>query len=120
MDIAIIGAGKVGKALSGAAAKAGHSVTVSSASGDSARAAAEATGVRAAESNRAAVEGADVVVLAVPYAAVDDVLESIGDAIDDKIVSTRPTRSSPTTRGRSTATGPAPKRSRRRRPTRAS
>jgi NADPH-dependent F420 reductase len=61
-------------------------VTVSSANGDSARAAAEATGARAAESNRAAVEGADLVVLAVPYTAVDDVLGSIREAIDGKVV----------------------------------
>lgn len=86
MNIAIIGAGNVGKALTGSALKAGHSVTVSSASGDSARSAAEATGARAAESNRAAVEGADLVVLAVPYTAMDDVLGSIGDAIDGKVV----------------------------------
>ena len=76
MDIAIIGAGNVGKALTGSALRAGHGVSVSSASGDSARAAAEATGARAAESNREAVEGADLVVLAVPYTAVDAVLAS--------------------------------------------
>jgi 8-hydroxy-5-deazaflavin:NADPH oxidoreductase len=86
MNIAIIGAGNVGKALTGSALKAGHSVTVSSAGSESARSAAEATGARAAESNRAAVEGADLVVLAVPYTAVDDVLGSIGDAIDGKVV----------------------------------
>jgi NADPH-dependent F420 reductase len=86
MNIAIIGAGNVGKALTASALRAGHSVSVSSASGDSARAAAEATGARAAESNRAAVEGADLVVLAVPYTAVDEVLGSIGDAVAGKVL----------------------------------
>jgi 8-hydroxy-5-deazaflavin:NADPH oxidoreductase len=86
MDIAIIGAGNVGRALAASALRAGQSVSVSSASGDSARAAAEATGARAAESNRAAVEGADLVVLAVPYTAVDAVLGSIGDALAGKVV----------------------------------
>jgi hypothetical protein len=86
VDIAIIGAGNVGKALAASALRAGHGVSVSSASGDSARAAAEATGARAAESNRAAVEGADLVVLAVPHTAVDAVLTSIGDALAGKVL----------------------------------
>ena len=38
MNIAIIGAGNVGKALTGSATRAGHSVIVSSRSGESARA----------------------------------------------------------------------------------
>lgn len=86
MRIAIIGAGNVGKALAGSATRAGNSVTVSSTTGESARAAAEQTGARAAESNRAAVEGAEIVILAVPYSAVDDVLTSVGDAIAGKVV----------------------------------
>src|SRR5450830_1590412 len=73
MDIAIIGAGNVGRALATSALRTGHSVTVSSASGDTAAKLAEETGARAAESNRAAVDGADVVVLAVPYMADVDV-----------------------------------------------
>ena len=68
MNIAIIGAGNVGRALATSAMRVGHSVTVSSAKrrhgGD---AGARRPGAKAAESNRAAVEGADLVVLAVPY-----------------------------------------------------
>ena len=86
MKIAIIGAGNVGKALAGSATRAGNSVTVSSTTGDSARAAAEQTGARPAASSRAAVEEADLVILAVPYSAVDDVLASVGDAIAGKVV----------------------------------
>ncbi len=86
MDIAIIGAGNVGRALTGSATRAGHTVTISSASGDSARAAAEESGARAATSAREAAEDADLVVLAVPYAAVDDVLAEIGPALSGKIL----------------------------------
>ena len=86
MNITIIGAGNVGTALTGSAIRTGHSVTVSSAGGESARALAEATGARAAASDREAVEGAEVVVLAVPYTAVPDVLAEIGPALDGKVV----------------------------------
>src|SRR5450756_1678229 len=86
MHIAIIGAGNVGRALATSALRTGHTVTVSSASGDTAAKLAEETGARAAESNRAAVDGADVVVLAVPYMAVVDVLDEIGPALAGKIV----------------------------------
>jgi NADPH-dependent F420 reductase len=86
MNITIIGAGNVGRALTGSAIAAGHSVTVSSNSGDSAKALAEATGATAAESNRAATESAEVVVLAVPYTAVPEVLSEIGSALDGKVL----------------------------------
>lgn len=86
MNIAIIGAGNVGKALAGSATRAGNSVTVSATTGESARAAAEQTGARAAESSRRAVEQAELVILAVPYGAVDDVLAGVGEAIAGKIV----------------------------------
>jgi 8-hydroxy-5-deazaflavin:NADPH oxidoreductase len=86
MNIAIIGAGNVGKALAGSSVRAGHSVTLSSASGDTAAAVAAETGARAATSNRAAAEGADLVVLAVPYGALADVLDEVGPVVTGKIV----------------------------------
>jgi 8-hydroxy-5-deazaflavin:NADPH oxidoreductase len=86
MNIAIIGAGNVGKALAGSAIRAGHSVTVSSNSGESARAVAEETGARAAATGRESVEGADLVVLAVPYTAVDEVLAEAGAALAGKVL----------------------------------
>jgi 8-hydroxy-5-deazaflavin:NADPH oxidoreductase len=86
MDIAIIGAGNVGKAITGSASRAGHAVTLSSSSGDSAIAAAQEFGARAAASNREAVEGAQVVVLAVPYTAVEQVLGEVGDQLAGKVV----------------------------------
>jgi predicted dinucleotide-binding enzyme len=86
MNVAIIGAGNVGKALTGSAIKAGHSVTVSSKNGESARSLAEQTGARAAASDREAVEAADVVVLAVPFASVDEVLADMGAALAGKVL----------------------------------
>ena len=86
MNIAIIGAGNVGRALATSAMRSGHSVTVSSASGDTAAKLAEETGAKAAASNRAAAEGADLVVLAVPYTAMADLLDDVGTALADKIV----------------------------------
>jgi hypothetical protein len=86
MNIAIIGAGNVGRALATSAMRSGHTVTVSSASGVTAAMLAEQTGAKAAASNRAAVEGADLVVLAVPYAAMVDLLDDVGPALAGKIV----------------------------------
>lgn len=86
MQITIIGAGNVGAALTDAASRAGHSVTVTSRSGESARRLAEATGARPAASAREAVEGADLVVLAVPWDGVHDVLNDAGDALAGKIL----------------------------------
>jgi predicted dinucleotide-binding enzyme len=86
MHIAIIGAGNVGKALTGSAVKAGYSVTVSSKNGESARALAQETGARAAGSDREAIAAADMVVLAIPYTAVDEVLGEAGEALAGKVL----------------------------------
>jgi predicted dinucleotide-binding enzyme len=86
MDIAIIGAGNVGKAIADGSVRAGHSTTISATSPESAEEAAKETGAQAAGSNREAVEGADLVVLAVPQAAVDEVTKELGDALNGKVV----------------------------------
>ena len=86
MQIAIIGSGDVGTALAGSFVRAGHSVTLSAAPPEEAAAAAEATGATAARSNREAIEGAAVVVLAVPYAAVGDIVAELGTALHGKTV----------------------------------
>jgi NADPH-dependent F420 reductase len=86
MQIAIIGSGNVGKALAGSFTRAGHDVTLSATSQESARAAASQSGGQAAESNRQAVGSAEVVVLAVPYPAVDGLLADVGDALAGKVV----------------------------------
>jgi NADPH-dependent F420 reductase len=86
MNISIIGAGNVGRALATSALRTGHTVTVSSSNGDTAAKLAEETGARAAESNGAAVNDADLVVLAVPYTTIVSVLDEIGPALAGKIV----------------------------------
>ena len=92
--IATIGAGNVGRALATSALRAGHSVTVSSANGNTSAALARETGAKAAASNRAAAESVDLIVLAVPYMAIVDVLDEIGTALAGKIVvdATNPTK----------------------------
>jgi predicted dinucleotide-binding enzyme len=86
MNIAIIGSGNAGRAITGAATRAGHDVTVSSATGATARAVAQEFGARAAASVREAAGAADLVILAVPYTAVDDVLGEVGKALAGKVL----------------------------------
>jgi NADPH-dependent F420 reductase len=86
MNISIIGAGNVGKALAGSFVRAGHTVTLSSAHPETARAAAAATGAAAADSNAGAAAAADVVVLAVPYPALPQILDEVGDGLRGKVV----------------------------------
>jgi 8-hydroxy-5-deazaflavin:NADPH oxidoreductase len=75
MRIAIIGAGNIGAGLARRLVAAGHSVTVSASRTDSERltALAAETGVGTAATLPAA-EAAEVIVLAVPFTTVDDVL----------------------------------------------
>ncbi|HET6393136.1 MAG TPA: NAD(P)-binding domain-containing protein [Blastococcus sp.] len=86
MRIAIIGAGNVGGGLARAAVAAGHDVVLSAAHQDTARATAQASGARAAESNVAAVQGAEVVVLAVPGVIAPAVAAELASVIDGAVV----------------------------------
>jgi predicted dinucleotide-binding enzyme len=86
MDIAIIGAGNVGRALATSFVRAGHSVTIASRDPEHARSVAAATGARFAGSNAQAVAGADVVVLATPFASVPEIAAEIGEAVSGKAV----------------------------------
>ena len=95
MKVAIIGAGNVGKALATSITRAGHHVTISASSPESAQTAAAEVGAKAADSNVAAVSGADVVILAVPYVgAGEEVAAEIRDEVAGKTVIdvTNPTR----------------------------
>jgi predicted dinucleotide-binding enzyme len=76
MRIAIIGAGNIGGTLGGKWSQAGHDVVygVRNPSGESQQAVAEA------------VDGAEVVVLAVPGAAAKEVIRSLGQALSGKVV----------------------------------
>jgi predicted dinucleotide-binding enzyme len=94
MQIAIIGAGNVGRALAGSLTRAGHHVTVSATHPEHAREAAAQTGASAAATNVDAVSNASVVVLAVPSTAFEGLAAEIGDALTGKVVvdvSNRPT-----------------------------
>ena len=86
MNIAIIGSGNVGKALASASVRAGHKVTLSAADPEHAGQVAAQTGAAAATSNREAVQAGDLVLLAVPYSAVDGILDEIEDVVAGKVV----------------------------------
>jgi len=86
MKVAIIGSGNVGKALAGSAKKAGHDVTISSRHAENAQEAAKSTNTHAAASNKDAVKGADLVILAVPTDKVDEVVNSLATDLDGKVV----------------------------------
>jgi predicted dinucleotide-binding enzyme len=101
MQIAIIGAGNVGKALASTLTRAGHDVTISASSADHAQAAATETGATAASSNGAAARTAQLVVLAVPATAVDGIATELGSQLDGKVVVDVANRPTPN------ATGPA-------------
>jgi NADPH-dependent F420 reductase len=86
MKIAIIGSGKVGKALARSSVRAGHQVTLSATSADNAAEAAKATGAHAATSNVEAVKDADIVIVAVPYDKLGEVFRGLGSSVDGKVV----------------------------------
>jgi hypothetical protein len=88
MRIAIIGAGNVGGALAAAAVGAGHEVTLTAATREHADAAAKnaGAGARSAASNAEAVRDAELVVLAVPGAAVPGLAAELGDALSGTVV----------------------------------
>jgi predicted dinucleotide-binding enzyme len=86
MKIAIIGSGKVGKALAASALRAGHEVTLSANNPDHAAEAAKATGAQAAHSSTDAVKGAELVIVAVPYDKLGDVFRGLGSSVDGKVV----------------------------------
>lgn len=86
MRIAILGAGNVGGGLAAAAVRAGHTVVVSARSTESARTAASAAGAQAADSNVEAVRGAEIVVLAVPHAAVAGIAAELAEVVADTVV----------------------------------
>ena len=87
MKVAIIGAGNVGKALATSITRAGHEVTLSASSPESAQDAAAEVGAQAAATNTDAVRGAELVILAVPFVGVGaDVAAELRDAVDGKTI----------------------------------
>ncbi len=87
MNIAIIGAGNVGKAVGASLGRAGHSIIYAANSQDSAYKASQALGGKgSAASVREAARLGDVVILAVPYAAVQSVAADIAPVVMGKVV----------------------------------
>ena len=82
MNIAIIGAGNVGQALAGSLTRAGHRVTVSARTAESAGRAAAGTDAAAANPNL----DADVVVIAVPFGGAEEVARELAESVRGKIV----------------------------------
>ena len=86
MKIGIIGAGNVGRALAKASVRAGHTVTISATNTEKAQRVAEEVGGWAVASNRDVVADADAVILAVPFDAVNTIVNELGSELDGKIL----------------------------------
>jgi NADPH-dependent F420 reductase len=86
MDIAIIGAGTVGRSLATAFSRAGHAVAIASRDPEDAGAVAHDTRARVAATNAEAAESAEVIVLATPFSSAPDVAGEIREGAAGKIV----------------------------------
>ncbi|MGB6058323.1 MAG: NADPH-dependent F420 reductase [Microthrixaceae bacterium] len=86
MNIAIIGAGNVGGGLGRALSAAGNQITFAAADPGSAGTTASEIGATVASSNAEAVRGAEVVILAVPYSALHDVIVELAADLSGKVV----------------------------------
>jgi NADPH-dependent F420 reductase len=86
MKVAIIGAGNVGKALGTSLTRAGHEVTISARTPESAAAAAREAGAGSAESAAVAVTDASVIILAIPYQAEEAVAAEIADRVSGRTI----------------------------------
>jgi predicted dinucleotide-binding enzyme len=84
--ISIIGVGGMAKAIGQLATKAGHTVEVTGRDADKARALAEQIGPGATTGTFGASPSGDIVVLAVPYAAVLAVVERYRNALAGKLL----------------------------------
>jgi hypothetical protein len=84
--ISIIGSGSMAAAICSLAAKAGHTVEVISRDAAKARALAKQVGVGATTGTFGATPAGDIVILAVPYAAVLDVVKQYGEELAGKLL----------------------------------
>jgi predicted dinucleotide-binding enzyme len=84
--ISIIGSGGMAAAIGGLAAKAGHTVEVMSRDVAKARALAEQVGAGATTGTFGTAPAGDIVILAVPYSAVLDVVKQYGEALAGKLL----------------------------------
>jgi 8-hydroxy-5-deazaflavin:NADPH oxidoreductase len=84
--ISIIGSGHMAAAIGGLAAKNGYTVEVMNRDAAKARALAEQFGAGATTGTFGAAPAGDIVVLAVPYAVVLDVVKQYGDGLAGKLL----------------------------------
>lgn len=87
MRFGVIGSGNIGKSIGSWAAKAGYPVTFSANNEEHAKEAAKVSGHGAKSGTvREAVDASDIVLLAVPYDAVKDVLNDVGPMLKGKVL----------------------------------
>ena len=86
MKIGMIGAGNVGSALSRASTRAGHSVTISATDPEHAAKVAKEAGAKSVRTNAEAVADAELVILAVPFDAIEGILGELGNGLQGKIL----------------------------------
>ncbi|RKT22841.1 reduced coenzyme F420:NADP oxidoreductase [Paraburkholderia sp. RAU2J] len=84
--ISVIGAGGMAAAIGGLAARAGHAVEVTSRDAVKARTLAGQLGAGATTRTFGAALAGDIVILAVPYAAVLDVVKQYGEELAGKLL----------------------------------
>lgn len=84
--VSIIGTGGMATAIGGLAVNAGHSVEVLNRDPAKARALADALGGGAAAGSFDTTPAGDIVILAVPYSAVLDVVKQYGDRLAGKLL----------------------------------
>ena len=88
MTTAVIGTGTLGSVIARLLASGGETLRLSSADNESARTLAAEIGPAAvvAGDNRSALQGADAVVLALRFTALEGVIDEIADRLGDKLV----------------------------------
>lgn len=84
--ISIIGSGGMAAAIAGLVAKAGHCVEVTSRDTAKARALADHLGARATAVTFGTAPAGEIVILAVPYSAVLEVVKHYGDTLAGKLL----------------------------------
>jgi 8-hydroxy-5-deazaflavin:NADPH oxidoreductase len=84
--IGIIGSGGMAAAIGGLAAEAGHSVEVTTRDAAKARALVEQIGAGATTGTFGGAPAGDIVILAVPYSAVLDVVKQYGEELAGKLL----------------------------------
>ncbi len=84
--ISIIGSGDMAAAIAGLAVKAGHAIEVAARDTAKTRTLVDGLGAGATAAGFGAVPAGDMVILAVPYSAVLDVVKQYGEALAGKLL----------------------------------